>query len=262
MTQSASPDPDDDISLQALRSSLNLCEAQLAQAQREMSGLLYAISHDLRAPLRALTGFNQALQEHLGGSIDDTGKHYLHRLDQASQRMSSMIDAVLMLSRVMQTDLIPLDVDLAALSREAIAEIASRYPDHHPVVSIASPLQAHGDPRLLKQVLSKLLENAWKCTMHHADPRIEVGGGSDGGTTTCFVKDNGIGFDMALSSKLFVPFQQLHAGEALRGQGLGLAIAQRIIARHGGRIWAQSEPGHGAEFFFSLPSATRATHTT
>lgn len=262
MTTDASHDFNNKTSVTTLGESLNLCKAQLAQAQQEMSGLLYAISHDLRAPLRALTGFNQALQEHLAESIDDTSKHYLQRLDQASQRMSTMIDAVMSLSRVTQTDLILMDVDLGTLSQEVIAEIASRYPTHQPQVVIASPLPIRGDPRLLKQALSKLLENAWKCTAGQPDPNIEIGSHADNDGVQYFVKDNGIGFDMALANKLFVPFQQLHAREDLRGQGLGLAIAQRIIALHGGQIWAQSEPGHGACFTFRLPSARAVADKT
>ncbi len=254
MTNTASHDPDDRAAAETLRRSLNQCEAQLVQAQQEITGLLYAISHDLRAPLRALTGFSQALQEHLATTIDDTGKHYLQRLEQSSQRMTSMIDALLSLSKVAQADLISMDADLSTLCHEVIAEIAVRYPHHQPRISIGSPLPIHGDTRLLKQALTKLLENAWKCTMNRTDAHIEIGGMQEANHSVYFVRDNGIGFDMSLVNKLFVPFQQLHGDANLRGQGLGLAIAQRIIARHGGRIWAQAEPHHGAQFFFTLPS--------
>ena len=252
MTHTASHDLHNE-TVEDLRRSLKQHEAQLAQSQQEITGLLYAISHDLRAPLRALTGFSQALQEHLASSVDEVGKHYLQRLEQSSQRMTAMIDAVLSLSRVAQTDMMPMDCDLGALCREAVAEISGRYPQHHPQINIASPLPVHGDPRLLKQAVTKLLENAWKCTINRPDPHIEVGSIEEAENTIYFVRDNGIGFDMSLASKLFVPFQQLHADEHLRGQGLGLAIAQRIIARHGGRIWAQSEPHHGTQFFFAIP---------
>lgn len=240
--------------LEQVRQSLNQCKAQLAQTQQEMSGLLYAVSHDLRAPLRALTGFSQALQEHLAATIDDTGRHYLMRLEQSSQRMTAMIDALLALSRITQVEMIPMDIDLGTLCKEAVAEIAVRYPAHQPRINIASPLPVHGDARLLKQAMTKLLENAWKCTVNVADAEIEVGSIEEGEHTTYFVRDNGIGFDMSLLNKLFVPFQQLHGREDLKGQGLGLAIAQRIIALHGGRIWAQAEPHHGAQFFFQLAS--------
>lgn len=240
--------------LEEVRQSLNQCQAQLAQTQQEMSGLLYAVSHDLRAPLRALTGFSQALQEHLAASIDDTGKHYLMRLEQSAQRMMAMVDALLALSRITQVEMIPMDVDLGTLCDEVITDIANRYPHHQPRVIIASPLPIHGDARLLKQAMTKLLENAWKCTLNVADAEIEVGSIEEGEHTTYFVRDNGIGFDMSLLNKLFVPFQQLHGREDLRGQGLGLAIAQRIIALHGGSIWAQAEPHHGAQFFFQLAS--------
>jgi signal transduction histidine kinase len=219
-----------------------------------MSGLLYAVSHDLRAPLRALTGFSQALQEHLAATVDDTGKHYLLRLEQSAQRMTAMIDALLALSRITQTEMIPMDIDLGTLCNEVINEIAGRYPAHHPRINIASPLLIHGDARLLKQAMTKLLENAWKCTVNVEDAEIEIGSIQEGEHTTYFVRDNGIGFDMSLLNKLFVPFQQLHGREDLKGQGLGLAIVQRIIALHGGRIWAQAEPHHGAQFFFQLAS--------
>jgi len=240
--------------LEQVRQSLNQCQAQLAQTQQEMSGLLYAVSHDLRAPLRALTGFSQALQEHLAASIDDTGKHYLMRLEQSAQRMTSMVDALLTLSKITQVEMMPLDIDLGTLCNEVITDIAHRYPHHQPRVIVASPLPIHGDARLLKQAMSKLLENAWKCTLGVADAEIEVGSIEEGEHTTYFIRDNGIGFDMSLVNKLFVPFQQLHGQPELRGQGLGLAIAQRIIALHGGRIWAQAEPHHGAQFFFQLVS--------
>jgi len=240
--------------LEQVRQSLNQCKAQLAQTQQEMSGLLYAVSHDLRAPLRALTGFSQALQEHIAGTADDTGKHYLLRLEQSAQRMTAMIDALLSLSRITQTEMMPMDLDLGTLCNEAIAEIANRYPDHRPRISIASPLPVHGDARLLKQAMTKLLENAWKCTTNVNDAEIEVGSIEEDEHTTYYIRDNGIGFDMSLLNKLFVPFQQLHGRQDLKGQGLGLAIVQRIISLHGGRIWAQAEPHHGAQFFFQLAS--------
>jgi len=252
MTQSLHDPNHPDV--EQLRQSLNQCQAQLAQTQQEMSGLLYAVSHDLRAPLRALTGFSQALQEHLATTTDDTGKHYLMRLEQSAQRMTAMIDALLALSRITQVDMILMDIDLGTLCHEAISDIAHRYPQHQPRVIIASPLPIHGDARLLKQAMTKLLENAWKCTLNVTDAEIEVGSIEEGEHTTYFVRDNGIGFDMSLVNKLFVPFQQLHGREDLRGQGLGLAIAQRVIAQHGGRIWAQAEPHHGAQFFFQLAS--------
>ena len=254
MKDSMPPASNDSDTAETLRQSLNQCEAQLARAQQEISGLLYAISHDLRAPLRALTGFSQALQEHLAQSIDDTGKHYLQRVEQSSQRMTSMIDALLSLSKVTQADMMPMQVDLATLCSEVIPEIAKRYPEHQPSISIASPLPVRGDARQLKLLMTKLLENAWKCTLKRVNAKIEVGSITQEQTTACFVRDNGIGFDMSLSRKLFVPFQQLHGDEYLRGEGLGLAIAQRIISRHSGRIWAQAEPHHGAQFFFTLPS--------
>jgi signal transduction histidine kinase len=254
MTDSASLPHQNHSDAEQLRRSLNLCEAQLAQSQQEMSGLLYAISHDLRAPLRALTGFSQALQDHLINSADETAKQYLQRLNQSSQRMTAMIDAMLSLSRITQAEMLQMDVDLSVLSREAIAEITARNPSHQPRVSIRSPLPVHGDPRLLKQLMTKLLENAWKCTTGKRDAHIEVGSIEEAEQVIYFVRDNGIGFDMSLANKLFIPFQQLHGGEELRGQGLGLAIAQRIIARHGGKIWAQAEPHHGAQFFINLPS--------
>ena len=254
MNNNSPHDPIDKALVAELRQSLNQREAQLAQTQEEITGLLYAISHDLRAPLRAITGFNQALQEHLQGQIDDTGKHFLQRLEQSAQRMSTMIDALMAISRVAQADMVLIDCDLAALAREVVTEISARFPQHQPHVSIASSVPAYGDARLLKQAITKLLENAWKCTMNCPQPHIEIGSLEEPEQTTFFVRDNGVGFDMSLASKLFIPFQQIHGSDALRGQGLGLAIANRIIVRHGGRIWAQAEPHHGAQFSFSLPS--------
>ena len=258
MTNSASHDPNDHTSAEILRRSLNQCEVQLAQTQQELSGLLYAISHDLRAPLRAVTGFANALQDHLSTALDDTSIHYIRRLEQSSLHMTAMIDALATLSRASQGDMVPMDCDLGNLCQEVLADIRTRHPQHQhqhqPSITVASPLPIYGDPRLLKQAMTKLLENAWKCTIECSHPNIEVGSIEEAENTIYFVRDNGIGFDMSLANKLFVPFQQLHGDDRLRGQGLGLAIVQRIIARHGGRIWAQAEPHHGAQFFFSLPS--------
>lgn len=238
----------------SLQRALHESEVQCAHTQQEITGLLYAISHDLRAPLRAISGFSQALQEHAATTLDATGQHYLQRIAQAAQQLTTQIDALLSLSRLSQADITWMELDLGLLCHEVVAELNAHYPQPHPRITIATPMPIRGDARLLKQALRLLLDNAWKCTVNCADPHLEVGCMLQAAQPIFYVRDNGIGFDMSLSHKLFVPFQQLHASSELRGQGLGLASVQRIIARHGGRIWAEAQPGKGAQFYFCLPS--------
>jgi light-regulated signal transduction histidine kinase (bacteriophytochrome) len=250
--------PTTDASAASLQQALHECETQLAQERQEMAGLLYAVSHDLRAPLRAVSGFSQALREHAGSSLDSTALHYLQRIEDSSRRMTTLLDGLLSLSRLSQAEMLWTDIDLSKLSDEVALQLAQQHPEHQPELLIAPNMQIHGDARLLRQVLQRLLENAWKCTAGKPGARIEVGGTLLNSQPVYYVRDNGVGFDMNYINKLFVPFQQVHARTELNGIGLGLAGAQRIIARHGGRIWAEASPDHGAQFFFTVPSSAAA----
>ncbi|MCX6029383.1 MAG: ATP-binding protein [Chloroflexi bacterium] len=242
--------------------------AQLQAANQELEAFAYSVSHDLRAPLRALDGFSAALLSQNTGLLNDQGRHYLDRIQQASQRMAQLINDLLNLSRVTRAELTRQPVDLAALAREIAAELRQRDPQRQVEFVIAEPLEVQGDPRLLRIVLQNLLENAWKFTGPHPLARIEVGQMTiaDCGLriadnlqsqisnlqSVYFVRDNGVGFDMAYANKLFAPFQRLHAMDEFPGTGIGLVTVQRIITRHGGRIWPEATVDGGATFYFTL----------
>jgi len=234
---------------------------QLEATNRELEAFAYAVSHDLRAPLRSMSGFSQLLQELPAGQFDDKSKHYLHRIHEASRRMSSLIEDLLSLSRINRSELTPRPVDLTQLATDTAAVVRERYPNRDVSLHIEPGLAAYGDARLLRIALENLLDNAWKYTAHTQAARVDVGSQLDEGTRTYFVRDNGVGFDMAYSAKLFGPFQRLHAETQYPGTGIGLVTVQRILARHGGRIWAQAAPNQGATFYFTIPSTpTTSAH--
>jgi signal transduction histidine kinase len=208
------------------------------------------VSHDLRAPLRAIDGFSQALAEDYGDRLDDAGKDYLARVRGAAQRMAALIDDLLELSRVARADLVRTRVDLGAMAREIAAELAQAAPERRVVFRADGDLAVSGDPRLLRVALVNLLENAWKFTRRRDEAHIELGRDDRG---ALFVRDDGVGFDMAYAGKLFGAFQRLHTAADFPGTGVGLATVQRIIHRHGGRISAEASPGAGATFRFTLP---------
>ncbi len=237
--------------LRELDAGLREKQRELEHANSELEAFSYSVSHDLRAPLRAIDGFSQALLEDLGDRLDATGGHHLTRVRAGAQRMGQLIDDLLALSRVTRAGVKRESVDLSALSALVVAELERAHPERKVAVTIAEGLRASGDARMLRIVLDNLLGNAWKFTARTAAPRIEVGG--DG--RELFVRDNGAGFDMAFAGKLFAPFQRLHSTEEFAGTGIGLATVQRIIHRHGGTVRADSAPGQGATFRFTLPSA-------
>jgi PAS domain S-box-containing protein len=217
---------------------------------RELESFSYSVSHDLRAPLRAIDGFSQALLEDWGSRLDATGRDHLARVRNAAQRMALLIDDLLTLSKVSRAELARQRVDLAALATEVDADLRHAQPGRTVRFVAPGELAAHGDARLLRVVLANLLENAWKFTARRPEATIEVGR-ADG---AYFVRDDGVGFDMAHAKKLFGAFQRLHGMSEFPGTGIGLATVQRIIHRHGGRIWAESAPGAGATFRFTLAS--------
>jgi PAS domain S-box-containing protein len=226
--------------------------AQLEVANAELDAFAYSVSHDLRAPLRSIDGFSQALLEDYTAQLDDAGRDYLQRVRVATQRMATLIDDLLNLSRVTRSEMVIGSVDLSELARELAAELAASDPGRTVDLVIAPGLEARADRGLLRVVLQNLMGNAWKFTGKRDGARIEVGVVSANGERAYFVRDNGAGFDMAFASKLFGAFQRLHRATEFPGTGVGLATVQRIIHRHGGRVWAESVVDRGATFYFTL----------
>jgi signal transduction histidine kinase len=221
--------------------------AQLEAANRELEAFAYTVSHDLRAPLRTITAFSQALLEDHADALG-AGKRDLERICAATARMTTLIDDLLQLSTVGRGELERVPFDVAKHVREIIDELRRADPARQVDVVCPEVLPAYGDSRLVRVVLENLVRNAWKFTSKRPAAHIEIGR-RDG---ALFVRDDGAGFDAAHAGKLFQPFQRMHTTEDFEGTGIGLATAQRIVARHGGRIWADSAPGHGATFFFTL----------
>jgi signal transduction histidine kinase len=227
----------------------------LVAVNRELESFSHAVSHDLRAPLRAISGFGEALATEHAAGLDPEGRLLLDRIRAAAQRMEQLVEALLRLARVARMELRDDDVDLSALAREVAAEL--RDPGGAVEVVIQDGVRVRGDPSLLRDVLQNLLENALKFTRNTPAGRVELAAVDGPGGRICLVRDNGAGFDLAYASRLFTPFQRLHPPEEFEGTGLGLATVQRIVHRHGGRIWAEGAPGLGATFFFTLPGRDR-----
>ncbi len=225
---------------------------QLEVANRELDSFAYSVSHDLRAPLRAIDGFSAALLEDYQDKLDEEGKSYLRYLQEGSHEMSDLIDGLLKLSRSTRGEITVEHVDLSAMAGSVAEKLRKAEPERQVAVQIASEAEAVADPRLLKVVMDNLLGNAWKYTSQTTGASIEFGVAEQEGKTVYFVRDNGSGFDMAYADKLFLPFHRLHKTSEFPGIGIGLATVQRIIQRHGGRIWAQSAVGEGATFYFTL----------
>jgi PAS domain S-box-containing protein len=228
--------------------------AQLEVTNRELEAFSYSVSHDLRGPLRGIDGFSLALVEDYGENLDETAKHYLARIRSGTQRMGMLIDDLLKLSRINHGELDRSRVDLSVLAQKILDELARQNPDRRVEVTVQPGMTPIVDKRLVQIVLDNLLGNAWKFTSKKEIGRIEFGAGAGPeGETVFHIRDNGAGFDMSYADKLFNAFQRLHGVSEFEGTGIGLAIVQRIIHRHGGRIWAEAEPGMGATFFFTLP---------
>ncbi len=221
-------------------------------ANQELESFSYSVAHDLRAPLRTIDGFSQVLLEDYASALDAEGQGLLRRVSDAAQRMSLLIESLLHFSRTTRSELTREPVDLSALARATVARLAADSAGRTVDVQIQSGLRDDGDPRLLGVVLDNLLGNAWKFTGKRADASVTFGVDASGPQRVYHVRDNGAGFDMAYAQKLFGVFQRLHAPGDFEGTGIGLATVQRIIRRHGGRIWAQGDVGRGATFFFTL----------
>ncbi len=227
--------------------------SQLEAANKELEAFSYSVSHDLRAPLRAIDGFSHVLLEDYSQRLDAEGQDYLSRVRQNCQRMAQLIDDMLDLSRVTRSEIIRRNVDLAVLAKEVVSVLQAADPDRQVEWMLPTQMQVEADENLMRIVLENLLGNAWKFTRRQPQPRIELGEQREGARRVFFVRDNGAGFDMTYVGKLFKAFQRLHSAGEFEGTGIGLAIVQRIIHRHGGRIWAEGRVGQGATFFFTLP---------
>ena len=230
---------------------------QLEAANRELESFAYAVSHDLRAPLRSMSGFSQILRESAPPELDDKARHYLQRIHEASQRMSGLIEDLLGLSRIGRAELTSRPVSLSQIARDSASALQEKQRDRHIELSIAPDMNVDGDARLLRIAMDNLLGNAFKYTARAASPRIEVGVQPGESGPVYFVRDNGVGFDMAYAHKLFVPFQRLHPDAEFTGSGIGLVTVQRILARHGGRIWVEARPDEGATFYFTIDAARK-----
>jgi len=230
---------------------LKAIEEALRVSNQELEAFSYSVSHDLRAPLGAIDGFSKALEQKLGAQADEKAQHYLARVRAGVGKMEQLIDAMLALSRVARSPLARGAVDLSAIARETLEGLQMQQPDRAVDVCIDDGLVVQGDASLLRVAMENLLGNAWKFTSKLPQARIEVGRDEDSGAI--YVRDNGVGFDMAYAGKLFGAFQRLHTDAEFPGTGIGLATVRRVVGRHQGRVWAQSQPGEGTTFFFTLP---------
>jgi signal transduction histidine kinase len=226
--------------------------AQLEAVNKELESFCYSVSHDLRAPLRAIDGFSMILQESYGDKLDAQAHNYLERVRAATQRMSHLIDDLLKLSRTVRSEMRITTVNLSELACTIAKDLEGTAPERKVTFSIAPQMVVHADASLMRVVLENLLGNAWKFSGKRAEARIEVGSMTNAGETVYFVRDNGAGFDMKYADKLFGAFQRLHSVTAFDGTGVGLANVQRIIHRHGGRVWAEAAVDQGATFYFTL----------
>lgn len=226
--------------------------AELRDTNQELESFSYSVSHDLRAPLRHIQGYSEALEEDFYDKLGKDGLNYLQRLRHAAQSMDRLILGLLKLSRVGKQDLDINRVDLSTLAQEIIQDLNKEYEDKVYETEIAHNLVCFGDKRLLRIVLENLIGNAYKYSQHAKQPRIKFGATQIDGKTTYFVRDNGVGFDMVYHEKLFEPFQRLHPMDQFEGSGVGLSTVARIIRRHKGRIWAEGKPNEGAVFYFTV----------
>jgi PAS domain S-box-containing protein len=225
---------------------------KLEAANTELDAFAYSVSHDLRAPLRAMEGFSEALKTGYPEKLDEQGQHYLTRIQEASLEMGQLIEALLSLSRVTRNELKSESIDLSLMAREIADEMKKENPKRKVEVEISKGMEVQGDARLIKIAMENLVNNAFKFTSMRDQAHIAIGIKKEAGETAFFVRDDGVGFDMEYASKLFVPFQRLHAKEKFTGSGIGLATVKRIVTRHGGRIWAEAGVDQGATFYFTI----------
>ncbi len=247
------------VDLYKMRQQVSEQAAELASANlvlnavnQELSSFSYSVSHDLRAPLRGIDGFSQALEEDYGATLEDEAKEHLRRIRAAAKRMNEMIDSLLDMARISGGDLITGSVDLSKMAHEIAEQCQQADLERQVDFVIAANMRGGGDGRLLRSVLQNLMDNAWKYTSKRPQARIEFGCTEEEGERVYFVRDDGVGFDMQHAKNMFTAFHRLHAPEDFPGIGIGLATVQRIINRHGGRVWAVGEVDKGATFYFTL----------
>lgn len=218
----------------------------------ELEAFSYSVSHDLRAPLRTIHGFGQALLEDCEKQIDEQGKGYLLRIKKATENMNDLIEDMLKLSRINRTEMDVVKVNLSTIATAIMKELQSSQPPRNASIIIADRLEDSADPRLMRIMLENILGNAWKFTGKKGKTEIEFGQTCKDGKKVYFIRDNGAGFDMEHSKKMFAPFQRFHSMEEFPGTGIGLAIVNRIVSRHEGSVWVESLPGRGTTVYFTL----------
>jgi signal transduction histidine kinase len=225
---------------------------KLQEANQEMESFSYSVSHDLRAPLRAIDGFSRVLLHDFAAALDPEARRLLETVRQNAQRMGQLIDDLLAFSRVGRRELVRVPVDLTALARTVVEELRHEEPGRAVEVELGTLPTVTADRTMMRQLLVNLIGNAWKFTRRQPDARIEIGTRSEGAETVCYVRDNGAGFDMQYAAKLFGVFERLHRQDEFEGTGVGLALVRRILARHGGRVWGEGKVGEGATFYFTV----------
>ncbi len=233
--------------------------AELEDARKELSSFIYSVSHDLQAPLRRILGFSRILEEDFAERLGEEGRQHLTRIATSASGMDQLLGGLLGLSRVARAEIHRVPTDLSALAEVVAAELQIAQPERAVEFVVAPGLTAEADPNLVRIALEHLLKNAWKFTGKHPESRIEFGTEQRDGETVFLVRDDGAGFDMAYADRLFTPFQRLHRTDEFEGAGVGLATVQRIVQRHGGRVWAEGAVERGATFRFTLPSAPAKT---
>jgi light-regulated signal transduction histidine kinase (bacteriophytochrome) len=236
----------------ALNADLAAQAIELEAANRELEAFNYTISHDLRTPLTVVRGYTQVLLEMYGCGPDEPGAGYLRKIDRAARKMEDLTATLLDFSRLSRSAIIREMVDLSGIAGIVALELKVNEPQRNATFTIADGVEAEGDAQLLRVVLENLIGNAWKYTNGKEEALIEFGTAEKDGSRALFVRDNGPGFDMTHADRLFRPFQRLPGAEDVAGHGIGLATVQRIIHRHGGRVWAEGDPGKGATFYFTL----------
>jgi len=246
--------------IEAQRAELEQQARLLQAANEELDSFSYSVSHDLRAPLRSIHGFSTAIQEEFADHLGNEGNDYLRRVQAAAEKMATLIDDLLKLSRVGRNAIEPVTMDLVPIARAVEAELRRLDPDRKVEFVAPETLPATADPRMMTIVLQNLLSNAWKYSAKTPNARVEFLAELMNGEMVYVVRDNGAGFNMDYKAKLFAPFQRLHTHEEFQGSGIGLSIVKRIIHRHGGEVWAEGEVGRGATFRFTLPQRTEASH--
>ncbi|MFW6056004.1 MAG: sensor histidine kinase [Chloroflexota bacterium] len=242
--------------LESARQQIEWLRNELEAANAELDAFSYSVSHDLRAPLRSILGFTDVLEEDYADALDEEGLVTLGRVRAAAARMNELIIDLLQLSRAASTEFESAALDLTAIVEQVVEMLRQASENHDVSVDVEQGMRCMGDARRIRVVMENLIDNAWKFTSTSAEPRVSVGLERKRGEDVFFVADNGAGFDMKYADRLFTPFQRLHTADEFPGTGIGLATVRRIVRRHGGRIWAESEPGRGACFRFTLGGLT------